>query len=150
MHGNLTGMPRHLLLAALTALAPLMAHAGEAVVVSDAWFRMLLPQRPAAGYFELVNEGDQPVDLVGVRTYACGLAMLHKTMSQNGQDSMEMVSKLTVEPQSTLSFAPGGYHIMCIMPQSRMVVGATVPVELIFADGSSVTVEFEVRGPSGN
>ncbi len=150
MRDNMTGTCRHLLLAALMALAPLMAHAGEAVSVSDAWFRMLLPQRPAAGYFELVNESDQPVDLVGVRTYACGLAMLHKSMSQNGQDSMEMVTRLTVEPQGTLSFAPGGYHIMCIMPQSRMVVGAEVPVELIFADGSSLSVDFEVRGATGN
>lgn len=129
-------------------LAPVTALAGE-LSVTDAWFRLILPARPAAGYFELTNGSDQEVVLTGLRTYGCGMAMLHRTVSENGQDRMEMVQKVSVAPGESLSFAPGGYHIMCIMPQSRMVLGAEVPVMLVFADGREVEVAFEVRGPTG-
>jgi copper(I)-binding protein len=60
-----------------------------------------------------------------------------------------MVKSLKVPAHGTLSFQPGGYHLMCMKPQSSMKIGASVPVTLKFADGKTLTASFPVKGPGG-
>ncbi|HKT94433.1 MAG TPA: hypothetical protein VJS18_19890, partial [Paraburkholderia sp.] len=50
---------------ALAAFAP-AANAAGTLSTQDAWVRWLPNDLPAAGYVTLKNDGDQPVDLVGV------------------------------------------------------------------------------------
>jgi hypothetical protein len=132
------------------ALLPMAAFAGpEGLSVENGWMRVLLPSRPAAGYFELVNAGSGPAELTGASSPGCGALMLHRTVSQNGQDKMEMVASVPVPAGAAVSFAPGGYHLMCMKPQPVLTPGATVPVTLSFADGSTLTADFDVRGATG-
>lgn len=142
------------LIFALMLILPVTAFAGDVtmgdVTLRDGWFRMLLPGRPAGGYFELENGGDEAVELTGVRTMGCGMAMLHETMREGGQDQMEMIHKIRIEPGESLSFAPGGFHIMCLSPQDWMVPGSEVPVFLRFASGDELEAMFEVRGALGD
>jgi periplasmic copper chaperone A len=136
--------------AAIAALALVLctsiAHAADAAV-SKAWFRKLPAGVPAGGYFELHNDGDKALLLTSASSPACGMLMLHKSENMGGMDQMSMADSIKVDPHKTLSFAPGGYHLMCMQPSMR--VGYPVPVTLEFADGSKLTATFVVRDARG-
>ncbi len=119
------------------------------VKIEKPWMRMIIKARPAAGYFTLHNETDKTVTLTGASSSACGATMLHETKEVNGVAKMMHVMGIKVPAGGTLTFQPGGYHIMCMKPQASMVVGKSVPVTLKFADGKTLSATFPVTGPAG-
>ncbi|MGH6875785.1 MAG: copper chaperone PCu(A)C [Rhizomicrobium sp.] len=136
---------------ASAALAGCMAAPALAadVAVTGAWFRSLPADLPAGGYFELHNSGTSPVVLVAAKSSACGMLMLHESTEQSGVSRMRDVHDLTVPAGGTVTFAPGGYHLMCMHPTSAMTPGRAVPVALVFANGGQLSAVFSVKGPTG-
>lgn len=128
--------------------APASAAVGS-LTVSGAWMRMIIPDRPAAGYFTLTNNGDRARRLVGAQSPACGSLMLHRSESSGGIDRMTMVPSVPVPAHGNIRFAPGGYHLMCMKPAASMVPGHTVPVTLRFGDGETLSADFPVRNAAG-
>lgn len=119
--------------------------ATASAAVTGGWFRALPPAVPSGGYFILRNTGGKTLTLTGLTSPACGMLMMHK--SENG--SMTHVMSLNIAAGTSLSFAPGGYHLMCMDATPLLKPGTQVPVTLQFADGSSVTAAFDVRNASG-
>jgi copper(I)-binding protein len=117
--------------------------------LSAPWFRMIIPSRPVAGYFTLANDGAQPLSLVGAASPRCTALMLHRSVSQGGVEQMEFVKSVSIPGHGSVSFAPGGYPLMCMSPAGTVAPGALVPVTLKFADGGSLTANFVVRGAAG-
>jgi len=135
-------------LALLGAIAIAQA-AAPGLAISHPWMRTVVPTRPAAGYFTLTNDSAKPHSLVGAESSACGMLMLHKSVHENGQESMVMVKSISVAAHGSVVFAPGGYHLMCMSPTAAVMPGHTVPVTLRFADGTTLTAPFPVRGATG-
>jgi hypothetical protein len=133
------------LLLSLALAASAASAAG--VTVSDGWFRALPGTVPSGGYFTVHNAGDKPVSLTGASSPACGMLMLHKSETQGGVASMEMMDGIDVPPRGSVQFAPGGYHLMCMEP--KMKPGVKVPVKLEFASGANVTASFTVKDAKG-
>jgi periplasmic copper chaperone A len=136
---------------ALTAIAVVFALLGScaaeaagAIGVSQPWFRYLLPAIPAAGYLTLHNAANRPAVLTGAHSPACAMLMLHRTISAGGTEGMIGVKSVTVPAQGSFRFAPGGYHLMCMHP--HMHPGESVPVTLMFGDGSRLVASFPVHG----
>ena len=119
------------------------------VAVSGGWFRSLPSGQPAGGYFTIKNGGGAPVALVAAQSPACGMLMLHQTANSSGTSRMLDVKSVSVAPGGTVSFTPGGYHLMCMDPGADMVPGKTVPVTLIFSDGSKAHAGFAVKNAAG-
>ncbi len=136
----------------LAALTPVLAGQASAndLSVSGAWFRTIVPGRPAGGYFTLENDGDATRQLVAASSAACGVTMLHQSVSENGQDKMVMVNHIDVPGHGSITFAPGGYHIMCMSPKDEMKPGNTVQVTLKFGDGANLTADFAVKSATGD
>jgi periplasmic copper chaperone A len=132
----------------LAALAAAPSWAGQ-VTVSDAWFRALPGTLPSGGYFTLHNTGASAVQFTRAETPACGMVMLHQSMEMNGISKMADVTNVPVPAGGSVSFAPGGYHLMCMGPTAAMKPGGHVPVTLDFADGSKVAIDFAVRNAAG-
>jgi copper(I)-binding protein len=59
------------------------------------------------------------------------------------------VTSVKVPAHGAVSFAPGGYHLMCMQPQPSVQVGSSAVVTLKFDDGQSLTQAFPVKGPGG-
>jgi copper(I)-binding protein len=118
-------------------------------VVSNAWFRALPNNLPAAGYFTLKNAGTKTVSLTGAESSACGMLMLHKTEHMGGMNHMSMVESVDVPAGGTLSFSPGGYHLMCMEPTTGLKPGSTVSVTLTFGDGMTLKTDFPVKSATG-
>jgi hypothetical protein len=141
--------------AAGLALATLLAggigaNAAEpGLTVTGPWIRMIIPSRPAAGYFTLANNGATPRQLVGAASPACGSLMLHQSVSKGGVEQMDMVASVPVPAHGRVTFTPGGYHLMCMSPAPQVKPGSAVSVTLSFADGGTLTASFPVRGAAG-
>ena len=136
--------------AALGLLAAAGAGAAETqLTVTDAWMRATIPGRPAAGYFTLANKSAVAVTLLRAASPACQPMMLHQSLSTGGVDRMVMVKSIKVPAKGSVSFAPGGYHLMCMAPTADVTPGKSVPVTLTFGDGTILTESFPVRNAAG-
>jgi copper(I)-binding protein len=132
------------------ALAAMGAGTPPGVAVHDPWMRSIIPSRPAAGYFALTNDSGTAMSVVGASSPGCGMLMLHRSVSQGGQESMMMVKSVPLPAHGSVAFAPGGYHLMCMQPTDAVKPGGAVPVTLRFGNGDSLTATFPVRGATGN
>ncbi|WP_101675936.1 copper chaperone PCu(A)C [Alloalcanivorax mobilis] len=130
---------------ALLALAS-TAHAGE-VTVSGAWLRAVPPVSPTmAGYFELNNDSDSAVTLNGASADFAGMAMLHGTETKaDGQRSMTHVDAVTLKPGESVTFAPGGKHLMLMKLSTVPPSGEVRDICLTFTDHDDLCVPFQVR-----
>ncbi|HWY62363.1 MAG TPA: copper chaperone PCu(A)C [Rhizomicrobium sp.] len=117
--------------------------------LSDGWIRLLPGALPAAGYFTLHNSGTAKLVLTGADTPACSMLMLHKSSDTGGMSSMQDVEQVDVPGHDSISFSPGGYHLMCMGPKPALKLGASVPVTLSFKGAPPLTARFEVRGATG-
>lgn len=123
--------------------------ATSGLAVSDSWFRALPGTLPAGGYFTLRNSGAGNAVLTGAESPACGTLMLHKSETKGGLAAMDMVAAVDVPAGGSVSFSPGGYHLMCTEAKAALKPGATVPVTLTFQGGGQLTVNFAVRNAAG-
>jgi copper(I)-binding protein len=134
-------------LALLAAALP--ASADEAgMVLSNAWVRSVVPSRPAAGYFTLRNETGKDHKIVSAASPDCGMLMLHLSKHEGGEH-MVMADSVDVPAGGSVSFAPSGYHLMCVQPSVRVKPGNTVKMTLAFDDGGTLTADFKVRNAKG-
>ena len=135
--------------AVLWSLSGALCAAGTAatVEVDDAWIRWLPASLPAGGYATVHNAGLQPVILLSVSSPDYGHASLHRSSIQQGNSVMQSVAQITIPAHSSLNFASSGYHIMLQQPTRTLQPGDHVPIALRFADGSTMTVVFDVRRP---
>jgi copper(I)-binding protein len=132
-------------MACLLALLPLAAQAASpTVTVTKPWIRYLLPSLPAAGYMTLSNSGNTDAVLTGAASPACGMLMLHKSQDDSGMAMMMDVRTITVPANGSVTFAPGGYHLMCMQP--KMNIGDRLPVVLSFQGGSTLSTTMPVYG----
>jgi hypothetical protein len=123
--------------------------AAGSVSVTGAQMRFIIPARPAAGYFKLDNGTDNALSLVGAASPSCGMLMLHQSREVNGTETMRPIKSVAVPAHGAVSFAPGGYHLMCMSPAAGMASEKTVRVTLKFADGSTVATDFAVHRAGG-
>jgi periplasmic copper chaperone A len=132
-------------LAICACAAPVLA-APASVMVSDCWVRALPGDLPSGGYFSVMNMSDKAVDLTGVKTDAFGMAMLHQTQRNGSTSTMVMVDKATVPANGTLTFAPGGYHVMLENASQPLKVGTSIAMTFSFSNGEKVTSQCAVKG----
>ena len=67
--------------------------------VSGAYMQTTIPSRPAAGYFNLKNNGDVDLVLVGASSPGCESTMMHKRARISGlRHQVDIVHKQRVNP----------------------------------------------------
>ena len=83
------------------------------VVISDAKIRLLPPGVPnTAAYFVIENKGDKDLVLVGAQSNAAKTLELHNHVMEGEVMKMLKQDKVTIPAGQTLTFAPGGLHVM--------------------------------------
>jgi len=136
------------IIATIFIALPSLAAAEQNITVAKPWMRYLLPSVPAAGYLTLQNNGGADVVLTGASSPACGMLMLHKSQDSSGMAMMMDVPSVTIPAHGSITFAPGGYHLMCMQP--TMKIGEIVNITLLFQDGSKLPAALPVYGPQGS
>jgi copper(I)-binding protein len=117
----------------------------DGVKVQEAWARASAgAASTGAAYVTLVG-GAQPDQLVGSTTPVAATAEVHETINDNGVMKMRPVASIPLPPGQTVTFTPGGYHIMLTGLQKPLTVGRSFPLTLTFAHAGPVTVDVQVR-----
>lgn len=124
------------------------APAAEApsLVARDGWIRTPAPGSPVmAGYVELRNDGPRELRVRQVTSEAFGAIEIHEMRDVDGVMRMRPVPELVLQPDASVSLAPGGLHLMLFRPVGAVEKGATFTITLQPELGAAVPVEFVVR-----
>ena len=124
------------------------APASDGVTVSNGW--MALPPvrgNPAAVYFDITNSAAGDATIVAVSVEGTESAMLHHTMTTDGQSTMEHMEEQAVPAGETVKFEPGGMHVMAMNPADTLQAGGTTQVTLTLGDGETIAFPAEIRAP---
>lgn len=114
--------------------------------IRDAWIKNLPPTVPVrAGYLTLANPHSKPIKIISVESAAFASIEIHQTVEHNGMMSMDRVEQLTIDAHSSLQLAPGGLHLMMMMPQQEMRPGDWITVSISYDDGSRQELKMKVR-----
>ncbi|MDO6568950.1 copper chaperone PCu(A)C [Alteromonas sp. 1_MG-2023] len=132
------------------ALTACSVQANHPVAVSDGYARATFPMaKSAALYFTLSNESDKPVTLIGVTVSSdvANDAQIHTTEMKDDMMRMREVKEgVTVSPSESVSFAPGGYHVMLLGLEKGLSEGNAVALTLTFDDAPDLSISLPVKG----
>ena len=80
----------------------------------NAWVRSPVAGRTVtAAYCDVTNPRDMPVDIIGFDTDHRGLRVeIHESTEHDGMMRMRRLARVTIPAKATVSFAPGGKHLM--------------------------------------
>ncbi len=139
---------RHPVFVCLMLASSFVAAANEEARVSvrGAWVREAPPSMTMmAGYMELRNNTSRPQVLVAASSSGFETVMIHRTIVKDGMARMVHASQVELTPNASLTFAPGGYHLMLMNPKRTLRAGDPVVINLEFRGGLVLPVSFEVR-----
>ncbi|WP_337842246.1 copper chaperone PCu(A)C [Rheinheimera sp.] len=131
----------------LVALLSLFSAAAfsASVQLSDVKVRELLPGRSmTAGYLTLENTGKEAVVLTGVTSPAFAEIELHEHVHQDGMMKMQQLQQVDVPAGGTVTFQPGGLHLMLFDAKTALKAGDKVPLTFSFSDGSTAQQQADV------
>jgi copper(I)-binding protein len=135
----------------LLAFAVLLALAAPAlsqespIHVADAKARPTAPGGTGVVYMVVMNHGAADDDLTGLSTPVADKAEIHRTMDMNGMSHMEAVADLPVKAMGTVTFGPGGLHVMLTGLKQPLKIGDSFPLTLNFLKAGQVTVTVSVQ-----
>ncbi len=128
----------------LAACSP--APEGPELAFETAWIRALPPDHGmTAGFGTLVNHGPEAIELVSFGSPTWADVSLHRTELVDGVSRMREVKSLTVPANGSVELAPGGYHLMLMMPAGPIAPGDSVTVTMATADGRTFLHEVPVE-----
>ena len=119
----------------------------SALVVKDAWVQVSAGvDQPAAGYFTVANLGSTDDQLVSASSPGAASVELHQSMPDgSGMMEMRSIGRVDCPVGGTLTFAPGGYHLMISGLTAPLKAGDQLELDLVFAHAGRIVVEAEVR-----
>lgn len=133
--------------ACLWACAP-AAETPAGIAVENAWVRApAVTGRPAAGYLTVVA-GKAGDTLLGVSSPSAERVEMHESMATGGMMTMTPLKSVAVAANASVSFAPGGKHLMLFGLDPKVAPGGTMVIDLRFAKAGKVSVTAPVKGPA--
>ena len=147
--------PVYPLALAFLALAAVCAGSASAqeikvggLVLSHAWARATPGgAEVGGGYLTIENKGTAPDKLLGGSSPAAAEIEVHEMAMRNDVMTMRPVSGgLSIPPGQTITFTPGGYHIMMMGLKAPLKKGDKVPVTLAFEKAGEIKVTFDIQG----
>lgn len=106
-----------------------------------------VPPNPDVAAVRFVIDNPAPVadELVDASSDVADVVEIHRSGTDDeGRATMDRVDALAVPPRSTVTFAPGGLHLMLRGIDPPLETGTTVEVVLTFAGVGARTVPVQV------
>jgi len=98
-----------------------------------------------AGYLTILNSGTEDDTLIAVEA-DYPRVMMHNSATVDGIASMIAMDGVTIPAGETVSFAPGGLHVMFMgLDGDPLDVGESVPATLVFEKAGRLDVVFKVK-----
>jgi hypothetical protein len=113
--------------------------------VENAWLRPAAKGMNSAMYFKIVNNSSKPDTLYKAASSTAELVQIHETFKKNGLMGMREVKFIVIKPHSTLTFKPGGYHVMFIKLKKDFKVKSKEQAELYFKGAGKIDIKAVVK-----
>lgn len=112
----------------------------------NGWVRAMPPgSKMTAGFGTLHNGTVAPIAFETFSSPYFRNVSLHRTEEVDGVSKMREVDRLVLQSDETVEMAPGGYHLMLMLPLKSIVPGQTVPLEFMATDGRVFRFEAPVE-----
>lgn len=109
-----------------------------------------LPEQ-AAVRMEVVNGTAQDDELVEARSSVADHVSIHRSDTDAaGRATMTAVARLSVPARSTVTFEPGGLHVMLTGIHRPLEVGERIPLRLRFERAGWVQAQVAVQAPGSS
>lgn len=103
--------------------------------------------KSGAAYVTVTNTGDAPDRLIAVKGTAARSIQLHTHKMQDGAMVMTQIEGgVALATGETVTFKPGGNHIMMMGLTAPLVEGETVPLVLVFESAGEIAVDVPILG----
>ena len=119
------------------------ASAGK-IMAHDAWARASAGAAANGAVYITLTGGARPDRLMGIRTPVAAMAGVHESRAEGGVMRMRAIDAMPLLPGKTVTFAPGGYHIMLMELSHPLMTGQTFPLTLTFEHAAPMTVDVRV------
>ena len=104
--------------------------------------------KAGAAYMSITNNGDTPDRLVAVKA-DFPKVMLHATVEKDGIARMvHLHDGVELNPGETISFAPGGLHVMFMGLTDPLEAGGMIPATLVFEQAGELEITFHNKDRS--
>lgn len=130
---------------ALAGSAHAAAYRAGPLEVADPWSRPAAANGNGGGFLTVTNRGAAADALVAVETPAARKTEIHRSSTAGGVMKMERQDAgVPIPAGKTVTFAPGGYHVMFLGLTKPTKLGDKLPATLVFKSGAKLKVEFQV------
>ncbi len=128
------------------SLGSAFADRSGAIQVCRPWaWTSLKGATTGAAYVTIVNRGSDGDRLVSVNSPTARRAEIHLHSMAGNVMRHRIMELVDVPPDQTVTFAPGGLHVMLIHITSPLKIGANFPLILNFEHAGSVAVDVVVQ-----
>lgn len=134
-------------LVVVVTLQTLAACSGGAAApqVSDAWARPAANGMDTAAYFTVTGAPGQADALLSVSSPAADMVQIHETSTDaDGMTGMHPIDRVEIPAGETVTFEPGGLHLMIMGLPDPLVGGSTLELDLVFERAGTVVVQASV------
>lgn len=122
------------------------AQANTEFTISDVWAKQSIPgAENGAAYFTITNNSSEALHLVGANTDVARAVEVHEHIHEQDVMRMRRVGELEIEPNKTITFAPGGLHLMMFGIKEPLTPGQTFEIQLLFKGEETKSILAEVR-----
>ncbi len=137
---------RTVILAGLMFVAGNSLAADAHLMVMDPWIREAPPNaKMLAGYFTIMNHSGKSAEIVGASSDKFEKVELHKSVQEGGVAKMVAQSSVEVGKHATVTFQPGGLHLMLINPKAQLKAGDKVDITLKLKNGDDLKMTAVVK-----
>jgi copper(I)-binding protein len=118
----------------------------NSIAIEHAWARATpAGAKTGAAYLTVVNNGKATDTLVSASTPVANEVQFHSVKEENGVSSMREMSTVEVRPGASVTFNPGGMHIMIVGLKQPLKEGQSFPMTVTFEKAG----KFDVTIPVG-
>ncbi|WP_146591668.1 copper chaperone PCu(A)C [Puniceibacterium confluentis] len=101
--------------------------------------------RTLAGYMSITNHGTHPDTLIAVEADFPRVTV-HQSQDSDGVARMSPVERLDLAPGQTVTFAPGGHHVMFMgLDGKQLDTGSEIAAVLVFENAGRLDVVFSIE-----
>ncbi len=117
----------------------------NALSISNPVIRAVPPNSAnSAVYLLITNSGKDDKQLVAVSTPVAKMSELHRTVDRDGMMVMVRQEAVPLPAGESVSFEPGGLHLMLMGLKKNLVEGEWLPVTITLSDGENMSFVAQV------
>jgi periplasmic copper chaperone A len=115
------------------------------IKIENPYIRVAAQGMTSAGYFKISNSSDEADTLYAVKADFSMMAQLHESFRKNGMVGMKEIKFVVIPAKSSVTFKPGGYHVMLMKVEYDLKPGMKVHIFLMFRHAGEIEIDVPVK-----